>query len=138
MIIHLKLESSQLYSCSPHYLQAPRSIARGFLYRDKTGQGLHEVLKSSYALDRRSVLHDYNPSLHHRSGYVGIASILGCCASTKREYTKLRNKMLSWKHDFRGKVLVGAITAATCQAFLLLGYDQGREFPSQETQVTSH
>ncbi|RFU35482.1 hypothetical protein B7463_g870, partial [Scytalidium lignicola] len=30
-----------------------------------------------------------------------------------------------WKHNFRGKYLVGAITAASCQAFLLLGYDQG-------------
>ncbi|KAI1489813.1 general substrate transporter [Biscogniauxia mediterranea] len=30
-----------------------------------------------------------------------------------------------WKHDFQGKTLVFAITAASCQAFLLLGYDQG-------------
>lgn len=30
-----------------------------------------------------------------------------------------------WKHNFRGKRLVFAATAASCQAFLLLGYDQG-------------
>ncbi|KAF4465013.1 Sugar transporter [Fusarium albosuccineum] len=30
-----------------------------------------------------------------------------------------------WKHKFRGKSLVFAVTAASCQAFLLLGYDQG-------------
>ncbi|KAI1075786.1 general substrate transporter [Whalleya microplaca] len=30
-----------------------------------------------------------------------------------------------WKHNFQGKTLVFAITAASCQAFLLLGYDQG-------------
>ncbi|KAK7753270.1 hypothetical protein SLS62_004789 [Diatrype stigma] len=30
-----------------------------------------------------------------------------------------------WKHDFQGNTLVFAITAASCQAFLLLGYDQG-------------
>ncbi|PPJ56926.1 hypothetical protein CBER1_02242 [Cercospora berteroae] len=30
-----------------------------------------------------------------------------------------------WKHNFRGKTLVWAITAAACQAFLLLGFDQG-------------
>ncbi|ORY69994.1 general substrate transporter [Pseudomassariella vexata] len=30
-----------------------------------------------------------------------------------------------WKHDFRGTRLVFAVTAASCQAFLLLGYDQG-------------
>ncbi|KAL1875941.1 hypothetical protein VTK73DRAFT_9725 [Phialemonium thermophilum] len=33
--------------------------------------------------------------------------------------------MALWKHNFRGNVLVTAITLATCQAFLLLGYDQG-------------
>ncbi|KAF4843487.1 Sugar transporter STL1 [Colletotrichum siamense] len=32
---------------------------------------------------------------------------------------------LLWKHHFRGKKLVFAVTAASCQAFLLLGYDQG-------------
>ena len=30
-----------------------------------------------------------------------------------------------WKHNFRGKALVTAVTACSCQAFLLLGYDQG-------------
>lgn len=30
-----------------------------------------------------------------------------------------------WKHNLRGKPLVFAATAASCQAFLLLGYDQG-------------
>ncbi|PLB34232.1 sugar porter family MFS transporter [Aspergillus candidus] len=30
-----------------------------------------------------------------------------------------------WKHEFRGKVLIAAITMASCQAFLLLGFDQG-------------
>ncbi|KAF2183504.1 putative sugar transporter [Zopfia rhizophila CBS 207.26] len=30
-----------------------------------------------------------------------------------------------WKHKFRGRTLVYAITAASCQAFLLLGFDQG-------------
>lgn len=30
-----------------------------------------------------------------------------------------------WKHPLRGRALVTAITAASCQAFLLLGYDQG-------------
>ncbi|KAF9884240.1 hypothetical protein FE257_001972 [Aspergillus nanangensis] len=30
-----------------------------------------------------------------------------------------------WKHQYRGRALVWAITAASCQAFLLLGYDQG-------------
>ncbi|KAJ0420357.1 general substrate transporter [Aspergillus carlsbadensis] len=30
-----------------------------------------------------------------------------------------------WKHDFRGKALVFAIAGASCQAFLLLGFDQG-------------
>ncbi|KAI5460507.1 general substrate transporter [Mariannaea sp. PMI_226] len=30
-----------------------------------------------------------------------------------------------WKHNFRGKALVTAVTLASCQAFLLLGYDQG-------------
>ncbi|KAM3424132.1 hypothetical protein BST61_g11322 [Cercospora zeina] len=30
-----------------------------------------------------------------------------------------------WKHGFRGKALVWAVTAAACQAFLLLGFDQG-------------
>ncbi|ETS74271.1 hypothetical protein PFICI_14137 [Pestalotiopsis fici W106-1] len=30
-----------------------------------------------------------------------------------------------WKHSLQGKALVFAITAASCQAFLLLGYDQG-------------
>ncbi|CRG88457.1 Sugar transporter STL1 [Talaromyces islandicus] len=33
--------------------------------------------------------------------------------------------MRLWKHDFRGKALIAATTAASCQAFLLLGYDQG-------------
>ncbi|RAL07042.1 sugar porter family MFS transporter [Aspergillus homomorphus CBS 101889] len=33
--------------------------------------------------------------------------------------------MRLWKHDFRGRTLIFAITAASCQAFLLLGYDQG-------------
>ncbi|KAF5488362.1 Sugar transporter STL1 [Colletotrichum fructicola] len=32
---------------------------------------------------------------------------------------------LPWKHHFRGRKLVFAVTAASCQAFLLLGYDQG-------------
>ncbi|KAL5363317.1 general substrate transporter [Aspergillus floccosus] len=30
-----------------------------------------------------------------------------------------------WKHNFRGRVLIAAITMASCQAFLLLGFDQG-------------
>ncbi|KAF2789735.1 general substrate transporter [Melanomma pulvis-pyrius CBS 109.77] len=30
-----------------------------------------------------------------------------------------------WKHNLRGKPLIYAVTAASCQAFLLLGYDQG-------------
>lgn len=30
-----------------------------------------------------------------------------------------------WKHNFRGNALIIAVTAASCQAFLLLGYDQG-------------
>ncbi|PLN79950.1 general substrate transporter [Aspergillus taichungensis] len=30
-----------------------------------------------------------------------------------------------WRHQFRGKALVAAITMASCQAFLLLGFDQG-------------
>jgi len=30
-----------------------------------------------------------------------------------------------WKHNFRGNTLVFAVTAASCQAFLLLGYDKG-------------
>ncbi|KAM5354023.1 hypothetical protein ACJ41O_000673 [Fusarium nematophilum] len=30
-----------------------------------------------------------------------------------------------WKHNLRGNRLVFAVTAASCQAFLLLGYDQG-------------
>ena len=30
-----------------------------------------------------------------------------------------------WKHNFRGKALVTAVTACSCQAFMLLGYDQG-------------
>jgi MFS family permease len=34
-------------------------------------------------------------------------------------------KMHLWKHEFRGKALVFAIAAASCQAFLLLGFDQG-------------
>ncbi|CAM1510939.1 Fc.00g084520.m01.CDS01 [Cosmosporella sp. VM-42] len=33
--------------------------------------------------------------------------------------------MALWKHNFRGKALVTAITLASCQAFLLLGFDQG-------------
>ncbi|KIX02623.1 uncharacterized protein Z518_08565 [Rhinocladiella mackenziei CBS 650.93] len=33
--------------------------------------------------------------------------------------------MQLWKHSFTGKTLVFAVTAASCQAFLLLGYDQG-------------
>ncbi|KUI61540.1 Sugar transporter STL1 [Cytospora mali] len=33
--------------------------------------------------------------------------------------------MKLWKHNFRGKALIVAITAASCQAFLLLGFDQG-------------
>ncbi|KAF1947394.1 general substrate transporter [Clathrospora elynae] len=33
--------------------------------------------------------------------------------------------MVLWKHNFRGKTLVFAVTAAACQAFLLLGFDQG-------------
>lgn len=37
--------------------------------------------------------------------------------------------MQLWKHNFRGRQLVFAITAASCQAFLLLGYDQGEDFP---------
>ncbi|KAF4548185.1 Sugar (and other) transporter-like protein 39 [Elsinoe fawcettii] len=32
---------------------------------------------------------------------------------------------LLWKHNWRGKTLVYGVTAATCQAFLLLGFDQG-------------
>lgn len=32
-----------------------------------------------------------------------------------------------WKHNLRGRSLVWAITAASCQAFLLLGYDQGKQ-----------
>lgn len=31
-----------------------------------------------------------------------------------------------WKHDYTGKKLVYAVAAASCQAFLLLGFDQGR------------
>lgn len=30
-----------------------------------------------------------------------------------------------WKHKFRGKALQIAMTMASCQAFLLLGFDQG-------------
>lgn len=30
-----------------------------------------------------------------------------------------------WKHSFRGRSLVIAVTMASCQAFLLLGFDQG-------------
>ncbi|KAF9892069.1 hypothetical protein FE257_002475 [Aspergillus nanangensis] len=30
-----------------------------------------------------------------------------------------------WKHDFHGRTLIAAITMASCQAFLLLGFDQG-------------
>ncbi|KAL4888868.1 general substrate transporter [Aspergillus ambiguus] len=30
-----------------------------------------------------------------------------------------------WTHNFRGRTLVLAVTACSCQAFLLLGYDQG-------------
>ncbi|KAM6509636.1 hypothetical protein FALCPG4_017285 [Fusarium falciforme] len=33
--------------------------------------------------------------------------------------------MALWKHNFRGQKLVLAITLASCQAFLLLGFDQG-------------
>lgn len=33
--------------------------------------------------------------------------------------------MALWKYDLRGKALLFAITATSCQAFLLLGYDQG-------------
>jgi hypothetical protein len=33
--------------------------------------------------------------------------------------------MQLWKHDFRGRALVVAIALASCQAFLLLGFDQG-------------
>ncbi|KAF2247059.1 general substrate transporter [Trematosphaeria pertusa] len=33
--------------------------------------------------------------------------------------------MHPWKHNFRGKTLIFAVTAAACQAFLLLGFDQG-------------
>ncbi|KAF7563569.1 hypothetical protein G7046_g582 [Stylonectria norvegica] len=33
--------------------------------------------------------------------------------------------MVLWKHTYRGKALVTAITLASCQAFLLLGFDQG-------------
>ncbi|KIW81276.1 hypothetical protein Z517_04301 [Fonsecaea pedrosoi CBS 271.37] len=33
--------------------------------------------------------------------------------------------MRLWRHSFIGKTLVFAVTAASCQAFLLLGYDQG-------------
>lgn len=33
--------------------------------------------------------------------------------------------MRLWKHDFRGRTLLLAVTMASCQAFLLLGYDQG-------------
>ncbi|KAL4746093.1 hypothetical protein BDW72DRAFT_210763 [Aspergillus terricola var. indicus] len=33
--------------------------------------------------------------------------------------------MRLWKHDFRGRALVVAISLASCQAFLLLGFDQG-------------
>lgn len=32
---------------------------------------------------------------------------------------------MMWKHNFRGRALVCAVTACSCQAFLLLGYDQG-------------
>lgn len=34
--------------------------------------------------------------------------------------------MRLWKHDLQGRPLLIAITAASCQAFLLLGYDQGK------------
>ncbi|RMJ25858.1 transporter [Aspergillus sp. HF37] len=30
-----------------------------------------------------------------------------------------------WRHNFRGRALIIAVTAASCQAFLLLGFDQG-------------
>ena len=30
-----------------------------------------------------------------------------------------------WKHNLRGQALVTAVTLASCQAFLLLGFDQG-------------
>ncbi|KAK7428199.1 hypothetical protein QQZ08_005265 [Neonectria magnoliae] len=33
--------------------------------------------------------------------------------------------MALWKHNFRGNALVTAVTLASCQAFLLLGFDQG-------------
>lgn len=35
--------------------------------------------------------------------------------------------MQLWKHQFRGRALIVAITAASCQAFLLLGFDQGEQ-----------
>ncbi|KAH6646989.1 general substrate transporter [Truncatella angustata] len=33
--------------------------------------------------------------------------------------------MTLWKHNLKGRPLIFAVTAASCQAFLLLGYDQG-------------
>lgn len=36
--------------------------------------------------------------------------------------------MWLWKHNLKGRPLIVAITAASCQAFLLLGYDQGAVF----------
>lgn len=38
--------------------------------------------------------------------------------------------MSLWKHQFRGKALIVAVTAASCQAFLLLGFDQGTQPPT--------
>jgi hypothetical protein len=35
-------------------------------------------------------------------------------------------RMRLWKHNFRGRALITAITMASCQAFLLLGFDQGK------------
>jgi hypothetical protein len=35
-------------------------------------------------------------------------------------------RMRLWKHNFRGRALITALTMASCQAFLLLGFDQGK------------
>ena len=52
-------------------------------------------------------------------------SSLSAFLTTLFKHLQTISKMTLWKHNLRGKPLIYAVTAASCQAFLLLGYDQG-------------
>lgn len=82
---------------------------------------LRNVAEKEIVEHRNNSTNVYSSSLPSRN------SSLNCGrASLKLVFASRKIAMQLWKHDFRGKKLVFAIAAAACQAFLLLGFDQGQ------------